>query len=115
MIKTSSTNFANKKELQTMCGLTFAMIMLQGRWKINILWSIKAGAHRYNMIKNSISGISEKMLTQRLREMEQEGLIVRNDFQTVPPRVEYYFTKKTELLSPILDNLRDWGNKFQEI
>lgn len=109
MKKNSSTNFENKQDLQISCGLTFAMIMLQGRWKVNILYKIKEGANRYGLLKAAIPGISEKMLTERLREMEQEGLIIRKDFQTVPPHVEYYFTEEAKALSPILDDLCNWG------
>lgn len=111
MKKISSTNFENNQTLQAECGLTFAMIMLAGRWKVNILWNIKAGANRYGMLKSAIPGISEKMLTERLREMEEEGLIIRKDFKTVPPHVEYYFTEEAKELYPILDDLCAWGAK----
>jgi len=111
MKKTSSTNFENNQALQAECGLTFAMIMLSGRWKVNILWNIKAGLNRYGMLRSAIPGISEKMLTERLREMEQEGLIIRKDFKTVPPHVEYYFTDEAKALYPILDDLCAWGAK----
>lgn len=109
MKKASSTNFENNQTLQAECGLTFAMIMLAGRWKVNILWNIKAGVNRYGMLKAAIPGISEKMLTERLKEMEQDGLIIRKDFKTVPPHVEYYFTDDAKELYPILDDLCIWG------
>jgi DNA-binding HxlR family transcriptional regulator len=111
MKKTNSTNFENNQALQAECGLTFAMIMLAGRWKVNILWNIKAGANRYGMLKAAIPGISEKMLTERLKEMEQDGLLIRKDFKTVPPHVEYSFTPEAKDLYPILDDLCDWGAK----
>ena len=66
-------------------------------------------------MKNQIAGISEKMLTQRLKELEEEGLIVRNDFKTVPPRVEYSLTEAGQLLVPILDQLSDWGDTVRPL
>jgi len=96
---------------QVYCGLTFAMTLLSGRWKVNILWMLKNGINRYGKLKSSIKGISEKMLTERLRELESEGLIIRKDFQTVPPHVEYYLSENGKLLEPILDELNIWGEK----
>ena len=111
MKKTSSTNFKNSQDLQVSCGLTFAMIMLSGRWKVNILFKIKEGANRYGLLRTAIPGISEKMLTERLKEMEQEGLIVRKDFKTVPLHIEYYLSEETKELAPILDDLCLWGER----
>lgn len=93
------------------CGLTFAMTLLSGRWKVNILWMLKNGINRYGKLKLNIKGISEKMLTERLRELESEGLIIRKDFQTIPPHVEYYLSATGQLLEPILDELNSWGEK----
>jgi DNA-binding HxlR family transcriptional regulator len=113
MRKTNSANYENQKMLEASCGLTFAMILLSGRWKVNILWNINNGINRYGMLKNGIPGISEKMLTQRLRDMESEGLIVREDFKKVPPHVEYYLTEAGQQLTPILDELCNWGSKVR--
>jgi DNA-binding HxlR family transcriptional regulator len=85
------------------------MIMLSGRWKVNILFKIKEGTNRYGLLRTAIPGISEKMLTERLKEMEQEGLIVRKDFKTVPLHIEYYLSEETKALAPILDDLCLWG------
>jgi len=113
MKKTSSTNYENQKMLEASCGLTFAMIMLSGRWKVNILFNINNGYNRYGKMKNEIPGISEKMLSQRLREMEKEGLIIRKDFNEVPPHVEYSLSKAGKLLTPILAQLCDWGSEIR--
>lgn len=115
MRKVNSTNYENQKALEASCGLTFAMILLSGRWKVNILWNINNGVNRYGMLKNGIPGISEKMLTQRLRDMESEGLIVRKDFKKVPPHVEYYLTEAGKQLTPILDELCNWGSKVRPL
>ncbi len=107
----SEINLENSEVPQVYCGLTFAMTLLSGRWKVNILWMLKNGVNRYGKLKSNIKGISEKMLTERLRELESEGLIIRKDFQTVPPHVEYYLSNTGKLLEPILDELNSWGEK----
>ncbi len=113
MIKLQSTNYEHQKALAADCGLTHAMILLSGRWKINILWMIKNGVNRYGLLKSKISGISEKMLTERLKELENIGLIDRLDFQTIPPHVEYSLSVTGLLLSPILEALNQWGDKVR--
>jgi DNA-binding HxlR family transcriptional regulator len=115
MRKINSSNRANEKILAGHCGVTFAMTLLTGRWKINILWMLKNGVNRYGMLKSQISGISEKMLTERLKELEQEGLIIRKDFKTIPPHVEYTLSKAGQLLSPILEQLSDWGDEVRPL
>ena len=115
MRKSTSTNYLNEKVLATHCGVTFAMTLLTGRWKINVLWMLKNGVNRYGLMKSKIAGISEKMLTQRLKELEDEGLIIRNDFKTIPPRVEYSLTEAGLLLAPILEQLSDWGDTIRPI
>jgi DNA-binding HxlR family transcriptional regulator len=113
MRKINSTNHANEQALAAHCGVTFAMTVLTGRWKINILWMLKNGVNRYGLLKSQIAGISEKMLTERLKELEQEGLIVRTDFKTVPPHVEYALSEAGQLLSPILEQLSNWGDSVR--
>lgn len=105
-------HFTVQKDDTMYCGLTYAMTVLSGRWKINILWMLKKGVNRYGKLKSGIAGISEKMLTERLRDLESEGLIIRKDFQTVPPHVEYYLSETGKLLEPILDSLNVWGEKL---
>ncbi len=113
MRKENSTNHLNEQALAAHCGVTFAMTLLTGRWKINILWMLKNGVNRYGLLKNKIAGISEKMLTERLKELENEGLIIRKDFQTIPPHVEYELSEAGRLLAPILDKLSDWGDEVR--
>jgi len=114
MRKLTSTNYENQKKLENTCGLPHAMEILKGRWKVNVLWSINLGFNRYGQVKKDIGFISEKMLTQRLRELEIDGLITRKDFQTIPPHVEYYLTPLGEELIPVLDKLCRWGYKMRK-
>ena len=113
MRKKSSVNFENQKILEK-CGLTYAMSLLEGRWKLNILWAIHNGYNRYGKMKRKIHVISEKMLTQRLKELVETGIIIRNDIGTVPPHVEYEFSESGKELITILEKMRDWGNSVRE-
>ena len=115
MIKTSSTNFENQKILEMSCGLSYAVELLKGRWKVNIIWNLIQGVNRYGLLKKSIPGISEKMLTQRLRDLEAEGLILRKDFKTIPPHVEYYLSDSGKELVPVLRRLCEWGTKVRPL
>lgn len=115
MIKESSTNFENQKILEMSCGLSYAVELLKGRWKVNILWNLIQGVNRYGLLKRNIPGISEKMLTQRLKDLETEGLIIRKDFKTIPPHVEYYLSESGETLVPVLHKLCEWGTEVRSL
>ncbi|NJO01035.1 MAG: helix-turn-helix transcriptional regulator [Bacteroidia bacterium] len=97
------------------CGLSYAVELLTGRWKVNILWNLARGVNRYGQLKHHIPAISEKMLTQRLRDLEKEGLIIRKDFHTVPPHVEYYLSEAGNQLVPILHLLCQWGSEVRAV
>lgn len=113
MRKSNSTNFENQKILEMSCGLSYAVELLNGRWKVNILWNLIQGVNRYGLLNKSIPGISEKMLTQRLRDLESQGLIVRQDFKTIPPHVEYYLSESGKTLIPVLNQLCKWGTQVR--
>lgn len=115
MRKTNSTNFENQKALEMSCGLTYAVELLTGRWKVNILWNLNQGINRYGRLRKNIPGISEKMLTQRLRDLENDALIIRKDFKTIPPHVEYYLSEAGEELVPVLRQLCNWGSQVRTI
>jgi len=115
MRKETSTNFENQKILEMSCGLSYAVELITGRWKVNILWNLNRGVNRYGELKRQIPGISEKMLTQRLRDMEADGLIIREDFKTIPPHVEYTLSKAGLQLVPVLHELCQWGSKVRDI
>ena len=80
-----------------------------GRWRTILLSYLKEGVHRYGELRRRVPGISEKMLTQRLRELEADGLVVRRDRGAVPPHVEYELTEDGRSLAPVLQALYDWG------
>lgn len=93
------------------CGLGPAFQVIGGKWKAMILWEIHQQSRRFGELKRRVRGISEKMLIQQLREMEADGLIHREVFHEVPPRVEYSITKWGASLDDALCPLCDWGEK----
>ncbi len=109
--KNNSTYTANEQAITEHCPVLSSLYFIGGRWKINILWKLHHGVNRFGMLKNTIQGISEKMLTTQLRELESDGFITRKVFAEVPLRVEYTLTSLGETLIPILLKLYDWGTE----
>ncbi len=102
------------KENRDVYGIAYTQNMLSGRWKYLILWFLKTKEYRYNEIKTFLWEISQGSLTKQLRELESDGLIERNVFPEVPPRVEYSLTPKGKEFIPILDLMEDFGKKYGE-
>ncbi len=86
--------------------------MISGRWKISILCLLNNGTKRYCEIKGFRKDISEKMLTQQLKEMQKDNLINRKVYAVVPPKVEYSLTPLGKKIIPVLRMLDDWGIKY---
>src|SRR5262249_33006997 len=90
-----------------------ALRYIGGAWKGLIVWQLTyRGKHRHAELKKRLSGITSKVLTEQLREMEEDGLIHRTVFPEVPPRVEYELTSRGETLRPIIDAMYKWGNEY---
>lgn len=88
--------------------------IIGGKWKMPILWRLKDKTWRYSELKKSIGKITHKMLAQQLRELEEDGLISRKVFASVPPKVEYSITEKGETTIQIIESLRKWGEDFKK-
>src|SRR5690554_1550119 len=97
------------------CGLDAAVDVIGGKWKPLILWELHAGVRRFGELRRALEGISEKVLIQQLREMEADGLVHREVYREVPPRVEYSLTELGESLNEALLPLGDWGERHMEI
>lgn len=93
------------------CPVETCLEMLSGKWKPRILWKIYQNeVMRFNELQRSISGgITAKMLTQQLRELEEDGLIDRQVYAVVPPKVEYRLSSFGQTLTPVLDAIAHWG------
>ncbi len=94
------------------CGLDAALDVVSGKWKALILWELEAhGVRRFAELRRGLPGVSEKMLTQHLREMEQDGLVTRKVYPQVPPKVEYSLTASGLALNTALAPLGAWGRE----
>ena len=93
------------------CPVEAALDVIGGKWKVLILCWLKQGVHRFGQLRRRIPGVSERMLTQQLRELERDGIVHRKVYPEVPPRVEYSLTPFGETLRPLMDMLFQWGEK----
>ncbi|WP_030721877.1 winged helix-turn-helix transcriptional regulator [Streptomyces sp. NRRL F-2580] len=94
------------------CGIDAALDVVSGKWKGLILWELDAhGVRRFAELRRGLPGVSEKMLTQHLREMEEDGLVHRKVYAEVPPRVEYSLTEDGRTLNQALGALGAWGGE----
>ncbi len=94
------------------CGIDAALDVVSGKWKGLILWELNAHAvRRFAQLRRGLPGVSEKMLTQHLREMEADGLVHRKVYAEVPPKVEYSLTEHGHTLNRALAPLGDWGTE----
>lgn len=101
----------NKKNEVAHCAVDYAFKRIGGKYKGRILWVIRDGCLRYGELKRAIIGVTPKMLTQVLRELEEDELVLRKVYKEVPPKVEYYLTPTGEELIPLIRQLRSWGEK----
>ena len=91
------------------------MTLIGNKWKILIIRDLLTGTKRFGELRKSLNGISQKVLTNNLRDMEKSGLIHREVFAEVPPRVEYSLTDTGWSLNPVLDSMVKWGNNYREM
>jgi len=92
------------------CSFEFALDMVSGKWKGLVLWYLADETLRYGEIKKKLGKITQKMLTQTLRELEKHQLITRKVYPVVPPKVEYTITEYGKKLIPIFQLMLDWGD-----
>lgn len=94
------------------CGIDAALDVVSGKWKGLVLWELHShGIRRFAELRRALPGVSEKMLTQHLREMEADGLIKRQVYAEVPPKVEYSLTDSGASLNEALLPLGEWGRE----
>lgn len=98
-----------------LCPVETCLELLSGKWKPRILWKLhQRGVVRFGEMKRGLPEITAKMLTQQLRELEQDGLVTRRVYAEVPPKVEYSLSPFGETLKPILENIARWGTENHE-
>lgn len=92
-------------------GVRAALEVIGGKWKPVILWHLAEGRLRFSGLQKSLPGISQKILTQQLRELESDGIIHREVYKQIPPKVEYWTTAYGQTLYPILQKMGAWGRQ----
>ncbi|GAA0450247.1 winged helix-turn-helix transcriptional regulator [Streptomyces stramineus] len=93
------------------CGIDAAIDVIDGKWKVLILWALHDRPHRFGETRRNLPGISEKVLAQQLRELEADGIVHREVFDVIPPKVEYSLTAQGLALNAALAPLAAWGNE----
>ncbi|SPB18206.1 transcriptional regulator family protein [Caballeronia novacaledonica] len=93
------------------CGIEVALTVIGGKWKPLVLFHLNHGPRRFGELKRLVTGISEKVLIQQLRELADDGVILRRDYQTVPPKVDYEMTPFGYSLAQALQPLCAWGDE----
>lgn len=96
------------------CGVTAAIAVIDGKWKTALLWQLESGPRRPGELRRVLPGLSEKVLTQALREMEADGLVHREVYDTLPLKTEYSLTEFGKELSEVLGPLSEWGHRRLE-
>ena len=96
------------------CPVETTLALIGDKWKVLILRDLLPGTKRFGELKRSIGSVSQKVLTAQLRDMESKGLVHREVYPEVPPRVEYSLTHLGRSLAPILDAMRNWGETYHE-
>ena len=101
------------KDELPVCPVATAVSLVGGKWKLLIIRNLRMRSWRFNELQRDLEGISQKVLTDSLRQMMDDGLVYRHDYQEMPPRVDYSLTELGEKLLPIMDALADFGNYYK--
>ena len=96
------------------CPVATTVQLIGCKWKLLIMRNLLERPWRFNELKKSLNGISQKVLTDSLRSMEDDGIITRTVYAEVPPRVEYALSDLGETMRPILDAMKEWGTNYKE-
>ena len=101
------------KEEMPACPVATTVALIGSKWKLLIIRNLLQRPWRFNELKKNLEGVSQKVLTDSLRSLEQDGIITRTVYPEVPPRVEYSLTELGQSLKPILDAMRNWGEWYK--
>ena len=101
------------KDELPVCPVATAVSLVGGKWKLLIIRNLRMRSWRFNELQRDLEGISQKVLTDSLRQMMDDGLVYRHDYQEMPPRVDYSLTELGEKLLPIMEALADFGNYYK--
>ena len=104
-----------KKDELPACPVATTVQMIGSKWKLLIMRNLLARPWRFNELKKDLEGISQKVLSDSLQSMEDDGIIIRTAYPEVPPRVEYALSELGESMRPILKAMEQWGNDYKKI
>lgn len=96
------------------CPLEITVSLVGGKWQCVILWHLRKGALRFSQLKRRLPGITPKMLTQQLRDLEENELIVRKIYPVIPPKVEYTLSEYGNSFVPVLKSMYSWGKQYSK-
>lgn len=96
------------------CPLEITVSLVGGKWQCVILWHLRKGALRFSQLKRRLPGITPKMLTQQLRDLEENDLIVRKIYPVIPPKVEYTLSEYGNSFVPVLKSMYSWGKQYSK-
>ena len=113
LLDTMEASMNEIKELPA-CPVESTLSLIGDKWKVLILRDLITGTKRFGELKKSIGTVSQKVLTAQLRNMEENGLVHREVYAEVPPRVEYSLTELGQSLKPILDAMQNWGEEYKQ-
>ena len=105
---------AKVQAVDEQCPIELGLNILSGKWKLKILWHLSKGTIRFNELQQLLGSITTKTLTEQLRELEEQGIILRTVYPEVPPRVKYSLSEIGCTLKPILGELCEWGKTYQK-
>ncbi|NML36781.1 helix-turn-helix transcriptional regulator [Chitinophaga sp. G-6-1-13] len=97
------------KETLAGCPVQHALQYIGGKWQMGILWQLRKGATRFNVLKDALPNLSEKVLTENLKFFEEKGMVEKQSFLSVPPKVEYMLTIEGQNLIPVIEKIILWG------
>lgn len=102
-----------KKEELPDCPVATTVQLIGSKWKLLIMRNLLARPWRFNELRKNLEGISQKVLTDSLRSMEEDGIIIRTVYPEVPPRVEYSLSELGESMRPIIKAMEQWGSNYK--
>jgi DNA-binding HxlR family transcriptional regulator len=100
----------NRKK-EAFCPVEVPLSLLAGKWKAMIIYHLLKGKQRFNGLQREMNGITHRMLSQQLKEMEMDGLVIRTDYGEMPPKVEYSLSPLGKSLRPVLSAMHRWGER----
>ena len=104
----------SKEDILPECPVATTVSLIGSKWKLLIMRNLLARPWRFNELQKSIDGISQKALTEALRSMVADGIVIRKAYPEVPPRVEYSLTELGESMRPIIKAMENWGSSYKE-